>query len=55
MSQDTLVKMKSTKSKHILWTRRKKNASSIQWREKLEFVKFDPTIRKRVLFKQTKK
>jgi large subunit ribosomal protein L33 len=55
MSQDTLIKLQSTESKHIYWTNRKKNSKGAQNKDKLELKKFDPTIKKRVLYKQTKK
>lgn len=55
MSQDHLVKMKSEESKHIYWTRRKKNSKGAQNKEKMEFKKFDPTLKKHVIYKQTKK
>ena len=55
MSQDHLVKMQSTESKHIYWTRRKKNSQGAQNKDKMEFKKFDPTIKKHVAYKQTKK
>ena len=55
MSQDTLIKLQSTKSKHIYWTKRKKNSKGAQQKEKLELKKFDPTLKKRVMYKQTKK
>lgn len=51
MSQDRLLRLKSTKSKHIIWTR--KNKKAVQ--RKIEVTKFDPTLRKRVVYKETKK
>ncbi len=51
MSQDHLIKLKSTESPHIIWTR--KNKKGVQ--RKIELKKFDPVIRKNVLFKETKK
>lgn len=51
MSQDKLIKLKSTKSKHTVWTR--KNKKGVE--RKIELMKFDPTLRKRVLFKESKK
>ncbi len=51
MSQERLIKLKSTKSKHVIWTR--KNKKKVE--RKIEFVKFDPTLRERVLFKEAKK
>ncbi len=51
MSQDRLLKLKSTKSSHVIWSR--KNKKTVE--RKIEVVKFDPTLKKRVLFKETKK
>lgn len=51
MSQDRLIKLKSTKSDHIVWTR--KNKRKVE--RKIELMKFDPTLRKRVVFKEAKK
>lgn len=51
MSQDRLLKLKSTKSKHVIWTRKNKKTTE----RKIEVMKFDPTLRKRVLFKEAKK
>ncbi|HVW82401.1 MAG TPA: 50S ribosomal protein L33 [Candidatus Paceibacterota bacterium] len=51
MSQDRLIKLKSTKSGHIIWT--SKNKKGVE--RKIELMKFDPTLRKRVLYKEAKK
>ena len=51
MSQERLIKLKSTKSKHVIWTR--KNKKKVE--RKIELVKFDPTLRARVTFKEAKK
>ncbi len=51
MSQDRLIKLKSTKSGHIMWTR--KNKKKVE--RKIELQKFDPTLRKRVVYKEAKK
>lgn len=51
MSQDRLLKLKSTKSSHVIWSR--KNKKTVE--RKIEVVKFDPTLRKRVVFKEVKK
>jgi len=51
MSQDRLLRLKSTKSAHVIWTR--KNKKSVE--RKIELMKFDPTIRARVLYKEAKK
>ena len=51
MSQDRLLRLKSTKSEHVIWTR--KNKKKVE--RKIELTKFDPTLRKRVVFKEAKK
>lgn len=51
MSQDRLIRLKSTKSNHVVWTR--KNKKKVE--RKIEFMKFDPTLKKRVVFKEAKK
>lgn len=51
MSQDRLIKLKSTKSSHVVWTRKNKKGVT----RKIELMKFDPTLRKRVPFKEAKK
>lgn len=51
MSQDRLLRLKSTQSSHVIWTR--KNKKAVQ--RKIEVVKFDPILRKRVPFKEAKK
>ncbi len=51
MSQDNLIRLKSTKSNYIYWTR--KNKKGVE--RKIELMKFDPTLRRRVLFKEAKK
>lgn len=51
MSQDRLLRLKSTKSNHVIWTR--KNKKKVE--RKIEVTKFDPTLRKRVLFKEAKR
>ncbi len=51
MSQDRLLKLKSTKSSHVIWTR--KNKKTVE--RKIELIKFDPTLRERVPFKEAKK
>lgn len=50
MSQDHLVKVKSP-SGHVIYTR--KNKKKVE--RKLELKKFDPTTRKREIFKEVKK
>lgn len=51
MSQDHLIKLKSTVSTHVYFTR--KNRKKVE--RKLEFKKYDPVARKRVAYKETKK
>lgn len=51
MSQNHLVKVKSTESDHVYWTR--KNKKKVE--RKLEFKKYDPNAKKHVLYKETKK
>jgi len=51
MSQLHITKMKSTKSDHVYFTR--KNKKKVE--KKLEFKKYDPTTRKREVYKEAKK
>lgn len=51
MSQDHLVKLKSTESKHIRYDVRNKKRVE----KKLELKKYDPTLRKHVTYKEVKK
>jgi len=51
MSQDHLIKLKSTKSDFVYFTR--KNKKKVE--RKIELTKFDPILRKRVVFKEAKK
>ena len=51
MSQERLIKLKSTKSDHIYFSR--KNKKKVE--RKIELKKFDPTLRERVLYKEAKK
>lgn len=51
MSQVNLIKLKSTKSGYIYWTR--KNRKKVE--RKIEVKKYDPTLRKHVTFKEAKK
>lgn len=51
MSQDRLIRLKSTKSDHVIWTR--KNKKKVE--RKIELTKYDPIVRKRVVFKEAKK
>ena len=45
------MKLKSTESGHIMWSR--KNRKKVE--RKIELMKFDPTLRKRVIYKEAKK
>ena len=45
------MKLKSTESSHVVWSR--KNKKGVE--RKIELKKFDPTLRKRVVFKEVKK
>ncbi len=51
MSQDHVVKIKSTESKHIRYDVR--NRKRVE--KKLELKKYDPTLRKHVVYKEIKK
>ncbi len=51
MSQDRLIRLKSTKSDHVYYTT--KNRKKVE--RKIELKKFDPTLRKRVTYKEAKK
>lgn len=51
MAQTNLIKLRSSASKHVLFTR--KNKKKVE--RKLELTKFDPITRKREIFKEVKK
>jgi large subunit ribosomal protein L33 len=51
MSQDHIAKIKSTESKHIRYDNRNKKRVE----KKLELKKYDPTLRKHVIYKEIKK
>lgn len=51
MSQDNLIKMRSS-SGHTIWTSKNKKKLA---NHKLELKKYDPILRKRVKFKEGKK
>jgi large subunit ribosomal protein L33 len=51
MSQDRLIKLKSTKSDHTYFSR--KNKKKVE--RKIELKKYDPTLRERVVYKEAKK
>jgi len=51
MSQDHLVKLRSTESKHVRYDNR--NRKRVE--KKLQLRKYDPTLRKHVIYKEVKK
>jgi large subunit ribosomal protein L33 len=51
MSQDRLIRLKSTKSDHVYFSR--KNKKKVE--RKIELKKFDPTLREHVVYKEAKK
>lgn len=51
MSQDHIVKLRSTESKHIRYDNRNKKRVP----GKLELRKYDPVVRKHVVYKEVKK
>ena len=51
MSQDRLIRLKSTASGTVVWSR--KNKKKVE--RKIELKKYDPALRKRVVFKEAKK
>ena len=53
MSQDNLVKLKSSATGRIIYTR--KNRKKLASAPKLELKKYDPVVRKRVVHKEVKK
>ncbi len=55
MSQDRLVRLKSTKSEHVIWTSKKKGKNKKGVERKIELSKFDPTLRQHVVFKEARK
>jgi len=50
MSQDTLIKLQSTETGHVIYSR--KNKKKIK--QRLELKKFDPIVRKHVSYKETR-
>jgi len=51
MSQDHIVKLRSTESKHIRYDNRNRKRVP----NKLELRKYDPVVRKHVIYKEVKK
>lgn len=45
-----VVKLKSTESKHIYWTNKNKKTTT----GRLELKKYDPTLRRHVIYKEAK-
>lgn len=45
-----VIKLKSTESKHTYWT----NKNPRNTTERLQLKKFDPTLRKHVIYKEAK-
>ncbi len=45
-----IIKLKSQQSKHCYWTTKNKKNTT----EKLEIKKYDPTLRKHVIYKEAK-
>ena len=52
MSQDNLIRLKSSASGHIVWTSKNKKKLA---NHKIALKKYDPLVRKRVTYKETKK
>lgn len=50
MSQDRLIRIQSSASKHIFITR--KNKKGVE--RKIEIIKYDPVARKRAVYKEIK-
>jgi large subunit ribosomal protein L33 len=51
MSQDKLIKIKCTETGHIRYTT--KNRKTVE--KKLELKKYNPTLRKKTVYKEVKK
>ncbi|NGX31095.1 MAG: 50S ribosomal protein L33 [Chlamydiae bacterium] len=45
-----VIKLKSTESKHVVWTKKNKRNTT----QRLELKKYDPTLKKHVLFREAK-
>ncbi|MBU6321699.1 MAG: 50S ribosomal protein L33 [Patescibacteria group bacterium] len=52
MSQDRLVRMQSSASKHLIVTSKKKGKNKKGVERKLELTKYDPVARKRATYKE---
>ena len=52
MSQDRLVRLQSSASKHLIITHKKKGKNKKGVERKIELTKYDPTARKRVVYKE---
>ena len=55
MSQDRLVRLQSSASAHLRVTSKKKGKNKKGVERRVELSKFDPTLRKRVVFKEARK
>lgn len=44
------IKLKSSESPHVYWTTKNKNNTTVR----LEIKKFDPVVRKHVMYKESK-
>ncbi len=53
MSQDHIIRLVSTKSKHVYWAHRKRTGGETY--TPLTIKKFDPTLRKHVEYKEKRK
>jgi large subunit ribosomal protein L33 len=51
MPQEQLIKLKSTKSDYVYYSRKNKKLVT----RKIELKKYDPNVRKHVVFKEIKK
>ena len=52
MSQDRLVRLKSTESGHVIWTSKKKGKNKKGVERKIELSKYDPIARKHATYKE---
>ena len=51
MSQDNLIRLKCTENGHVIWTFKNKKKNP----EPLELKKFNPILKKRTVYKESKK
>lgn len=52
MSQDRLVRLQSSASKHLIIAHKKKGKNKKGVERKIDLIKYDPVARKRVPFKE---